>query len=183
LSQEPAQNIQVQKIANGDTCAFEELFFLYCQPLISFCQRYVLDKQIAENIVQDVFVRIWQNREKLNPSQHIKSYLYTAVKNQALKHLRHRDVINRSSIILKNMICAVKTPEDECHEKETANIIHQTIQQLPEKCRIIFSMNRFDQLTYAEIASIQNISIKTVETQMGRALKFLRKQLIHLINI
>jgi len=74
-----------------------------------------------------------------------------------------------------------KTPEDERQEKEIAAAIYQAIEALPEKCRILFSMNRFDHLTYAEIAQIQEISIKTVETQMGRALKFLRQHLAHLL--
>ena len=74
-----------------------------------------------------------------------------------------------------------KTPEDEWRQKEIAAAVYQAIEALPEKTRILFSMNRFDHLTYAEIAEIQGISIKTVETQMGRALKFLRNRLAHLL--
>ena len=73
-----------------------------------------------------------------------------------------------------------RTPEDELRGKEVSVAFHRAIEALPEKCRLIFSMNRFDRLTYKEIAVIQSISVKTVETQMGRALKFLRHRLVHL---
>lgn len=155
---------------------------MYCQPLIHFVRRYVGDTQIAENIVQDVFLKIWLNRSDLNPSLNIKTYLYTAVKNQALNHLRHAEVVQRNAENLRPMNGPVRTPEDEWHEQELIASIQKAIEELPEKCRIIFSMSRYDHLTYAEIAEIQNISIKTVETQMGRALKHLRKRLIHLLS-
>ena len=167
----------VEKIARGDTAAFKNLFTSYCQALINFAQRYVNDTQIAENIVQDVFVTIWQKRSQLNPTLNIKVYLYTMVKNQSLKYLRHVDVTQRSATHLEQIQPAVKTPEDESQEKELGEAINAAIEKLPEKERIIFSMNRFDNLTYKEIATIQNLSVKTVETYMGRALKSLRNRL------
>ena len=171
----------VQKIRTGDGEAFERLFNLYGQPLIHFVRRYVGDTSIAEDLVQDVFLALWTNRSHLDPALRIKTYLYTSVKNQALKHLRHSDVARRSAEDLALEFPPLKTPEEEWQEKEVALSVYQAIEALPEKCRLIFSMNRFDHLTYAEIAEIQNISIKTVETQMGRALKFLRNRLAHLL--
>lgn len=171
----------VSRIRSGDEVAFQKLFMRYCQPLINFARRYVQDTPTAENLVQDVFLKIWANRARLNPALSIKTYLYTAVKNQALRQLRHSDVEHRSIENLMALTAPAKTPEDEWDEKEIAESVHQAIAELPEKCRIIFSMNRFDNLTYAEIAKVLNLSIKTVETQMGRALKFLRKRLIQFI--
>jgi len=171
----------VEKIAKGDTAAFKNLFITYSQALINFARRYVKDTQIAENVVQDVFVTIWEKRFHLNPSLNIKIYLYTIVKNQALKYLRHIDVKQRSKHYLEQIQPTVKTPEDETHEKILKEAVNTAIEKLPEKERIIFSMNRFDNLTYKEIARIQNISVKTVETHMGRALKFLRSHLAHLL--
>ena len=81
-----------QYIKKGDAGSFEKLFNLYCQSLINFSRRYVWDKQIAENIVQDIFVRVWTNRSNLDPSTRITSYLFTSVKHETLKHLRHLDV-------------------------------------------------------------------------------------------
>lgn len=171
----------VRKIRTGDGEAFERLFGLYCQPLIHFVRRYVQDTSIAEDLVQDVFLAIWANRSRLDPALNIKTYLYTAVKNRALKHLRHNDVERRNAEDVALGAPRSKTPEGERQEKELADSVYRAIEALPEKCRLIFSMNRFDHLTYAEIAEIQNISIKTVETQMGRALKSLRERLAHLL--
>jgi RNA polymerase sigma-70 factor (ECF subfamily) len=161
----------VEKIRYGDAEAFEHLFKTHCKPLINFARRFV----------QDVFLKIWSIRKELNPTLNIKSYLYTAVKNGALKQLRNEAVERRGADRLQSLVPDTLTPEDEWHEKEIAASVHEAIQELPEKCRIIFSMNRFDRLTYAEIADILNLSIKTVETQMGRALKFLRKRLSHFL--
>ena len=171
----------VRQLRTGDAKAFERLFGLYCQPLIHFVRRYVQDTSIAESLVQDVFLALWANRAQLDPTRNIKTYLYTAAKNQALKHQRHLDVVHRSAEEVLLTFPRLKTPEDEWREKELAAAVYQAIEALPEKCRLIFSMNRFDHLTYAEIAEIQEISIKTVETQMGRALKFLRNRLAHLL--
>lgn len=170
----------VRKIRRGDGEAFAQLFDRYCQPLIDFARRYVQDTSVAENLVQDVFLAVWANRSQLDASRKMNTYLYTAVRNQALKYLRHSEVERRNAEHLGAAVPFSKTPEDERREREVAVSVHQAIDALPEKCRLIFCMNRFDRLTYAEIAEIQDISIKTVETQMGRALKSLRSHLAHL---
>jgi len=167
----------------GNQKAFEMLFNFYCQRLINFTRRYVVDIQIAENIVQDVFVHLWNHRVNLDPSRLIKSYLFKAVKNEALKEIRHRDVEKRSQQKLIDLIEPDIDPEKELTTNEMNKEIHQAINELPDKCREIFKMNRFDGLKYAEIAEILNISEKTVETQMGRALKKLRVRLKPLLPL
>ena len=114
---------------------------------------------------------------RLDAAGNVKAYLYTAVRNEALKHLRHVDVERRSAPELAVTGAAVKTPEDEWREQTTADLVHAAIERLPDRRRLIFTMNRFDRLTYAEIARVLEISVKTVETQMGRALTFLRAEL------
>ena len=173
----------VNKIRTGDSAAFEDLFNFYCQQLINFTRRYVFDKQIAENIVQDVFVKVWQNRTNLDPTKMIKAYLFTAVKNNSLKHLRHLNIENKGIESTPPYIGDDERPDRKLDEKELAVTVHQAIDELPEKCKEIFKMNRFENLKYAEIAKILNISIKTVETQMGRALKKLRERLKPLLTI
>jgi len=168
---------RVNKIREGDSVAFEELFNLYCQQLINFSRNYVIDKQIAENIVQDVFVSVWQSRANIDPSKMIKAYLYTAVKNNSLKHLRHLKVENKGIVGSTTYISDDERPDRKLDGKEIELKIHQAINELPEKCKEIFKMNRFENLKYAEISRILDISIKTVETQMGRALKKLRERL------
>lgn len=172
----------VRKIKTGDPGAFEDLFNKYCQPLINFARRMVQDTPTAENIVQDVFLKVWTNRAELNPDLNIKTYLFTAVKNTALGQIRHLNVVQKSEEKIMSAAPRVKTPEDEWSDKEIAEAINSAITALPEKCRLVFCMNRFDQLTYAQIAEVQNISIKTVETQMGRALKYLRQRLSFLLK-
>lgn len=169
----------VPKIRAGDTHAFEELFNTYCQALIRFACRFVRDVQVAENIVQDVFVRIWNNRDKLDPDTNIKAYLYKAAKNQSLQHLRHLKIETRTERI-HNPGNPHNNPEKPLDEQEIAKAVYEAIAELPPHRRLIFTLSKYDHYTYAEIAEIQNISIKTVETQMGRALKFLRKRLASL---
>lgn len=173
----------IRSIRFGDEKAFEMLFNFYCQRLINFARRYVVDIQIAENIVQDVFVRVWHHRVNLDPSRLIKSYLFKAVKNEALKERRHKDVETRSREKLIDLIVPDIDPEKELTADETNKEIHKAINELPDKCGEIFKMNRFDGLKYAEIAEVLNISEKTVETQMGRALKKLRISLQPLLPL
>lgn len=173
----------IEKIKSGDAGSFEILFRNYSQHLINFSRRYIRDKQIAENIVQDVFLKIWQNRHSLDSSQSIKSYLFTAVKNESFKHLRHLDVETRSYDHVLSLTTVEKSPEEMFDEKEFIAKVNLALNDLPEKCREIFFMSRFDNLKYAEIAKILDISVKTVETQISRALKKMRENLSTLVLI
>lgn len=173
----------VEKIIAGNHIAFEILFKTYSQRLIYFSRRYVIDKQTAENIVQNVFLRIWQNKESLDPTKNVQSYLFTAVKNESLKQLRHLSVEKKQQENVSRLSIVEPTPDETIDKKELSEELNNAINDLPEKCREIFYMSRFDQLKYSEIADVLGISIKTVETQMGRALKKLREQLAHLISI
>jgi RNA polymerase sigma-70 factor (ECF subfamily) len=167
------------KIREIDADAFKRLFETYCQALIYFAWRYVKSTQIAENIVQDVFLKIWLNRTKLNPALKIRSYLYKAVKNQAMQHLRKAKFENRKENI-QTLDSSTKSPEDRLDEEEIAISVQRAISELPPKSRLIFTMSKYSNLTYSEIAEIQNISVKTVEAHIGRALKLLRKRLANL---
>jgi len=176
VEQSKLESEWVTAIKSDDKAAFEKLFNNYCQRLINFTRRYVIDKQIAENIVQDVFVNVWQRRSNLDPEKSIKTYLFTASRNEGLKHLRHLNVEKKSFDRIIESYPEAKH-DLELEGKEISQSINKAINELPEKCREIFELNRFENLKYAEIAYTLNISVKTVETQMGRALKKLRKQL------
>lgn len=183
LQQNTIESELIEKIVKNDADAFEKLFYTYCQPLINFTYRYVKTIPAAENIVQDVFLKIWLKRKQLKPSSNIKSYLYTAVKNEALKYLRHAKVVQRSAKEVQMLDSSIKKPEDELSEKELAAAVQKAIGELPQKSRMVFLMSKYDNLTYSEIAEIQKISKKTVETHMGRALKFLRKRLSNFFSV
>jgi RNA polymerase sigma-70 factor (ECF subfamily) len=181
--QRSSEDELILSIKSGDSAAFQELFFTYCQPLIRFAHRFVNDVALAEDIVQDVFLKIWSNRQQLEPALNIKSYLYVAVKNQAFKQLRHKKI--RQALGEKPPFSPLHTPtpEEIFNSKEVESTVLKAIEELPDKCRLIFSMNRFDSLTYSEIAEIMNLSVKTIETQMGRALVHLRQRLQQFIHL
>jgi len=172
----------IEKISICDEKAFKELFDTYTEPLLNFAYRFVKDNQIAEDIVQGVFVKIWINREKLESVSSIKSYLYSAVRNSVFQYLRHEKVKQKSKTTIQSLNTINYSPEQEIQDKELSIIIKNIIEELPEKCQNIFKMNRFDGLSYSEIAEVENISVNTVKTQMGRAYKFLRKRLTPLIT-
>ena len=174
--------MDIEKIRQGDICEFEKLYRQFCQSLILFVNMYVYDLDSAENIVQDVFVNVWQNRTNLDPSGNVKTYLYTSVKNHALNFVNHQGIERRykEKIIIDERDDF--TPETQFDLKELEAQVNNVVKNLPEKRRIIFLMSRHDHLTYAEIAEILGLSIKTVENQMGKALKTFRSYLAHFIS-
>ena len=188
LEQMNAKNIEpkgvdleyINKIRLGDPEAFSALFRKYYEPLYQFAGRFVKEHQIAESLVQDVFVKIWSNREKLSIKLNVKSYLYTAVKNHALNYLKHEKIVVIESEEVDYQNSYNRTPEEELIESEMHEAVHKAIENLPQQCRQIYLMKRYDNLSYSEIADVLNISINTVKTQMKRALKSLRKNLSHL---
>jgi len=168
------------EIEDGET-RFLDLFKRYYEPLTYFAYKYVRDEQTSEDIVQDVFVYLWNDRERLHFSFNIGVYLYKAVRNRALKQIRRKSVTEKYKP-LDISLDLEETPETIMMNNELAASIAVAIEELPDKRREIFCMNRFDQLTYIEIATILNISLKTVETQMSRSLKYLRKRLSFLLK-
>ena len=169
------------KIQNGDVEEYEFLFRFYYAVLVEFALYYVTDQQTAESIVQDVFVNVWNNRNKIKLRSTIKVYLYSATKKESFRYLRDKKIRNRYVQSLLSIEDLQIVCDDSAHQKEIRNAIENAIRELPKKGQLIFCMNRFDELTYAEIARILGISVKTVETHMSRALKYLRKKLSHLL--
>ncbi len=165
-------------ISNGDVKAFEDLFKSFFPELSFYAIRFVEDMETAEEIIQDIFFNIWENRAQLKINTSIKSYLYTTVRNTCLNLIKHKKVENKYREHFSR-----KLQSDELDESkwiETSDLqekISDAINKLPEKRQIIFKMSRFEELSYKEIASKLDISVKTVENQMGSALKFLREEL------
>lgn len=137
----------------------------------------VKDKAIAEDIVQHVWIKVWEKRQSINPELSFKPYLYTAVRNQALKYIR--DTKNKFAPLesIDSLADGTFLQDDQMHDKETLKLVNEAIEHLPDKCREIFMLNRFEELSYKEITEVLNISINTVKTQMTRALSSLRKTL------
>ena len=155
---------------------YEKLFNECYVPVLRYCCTIVLDADDAEDIVQQVFVSLWQ---KITDNDIIRispgAYLYKAVYNASLDYLRHKKVRQRYED--ESLINDTINDADETAGKELQKRIQDSIAQLPDQCGRIFRMNRFENLKYREIAAELNIAEKTVENQMGKALKMLKKSL------
>ena len=154
---------------------FEKLYKQHCQNLVRFAFYYVGDIEAAQDIVQEVFLKLWKQHPVFKSTDNEKAYLYKMTKNTCLMMLRKNEVRDKYRQHTTEKMS--DSPEHEVLAKELDAAYKAAIFELPEKCRIIFCMSRFDDLSYKDIAKIQGISVKTVETQIGRALVFLRKKL------
>jgi RNA polymerase sigma-70 factor (ECF subfamily) len=174
MKQLPFKNLQ----------SFESLFRQYYQMLCSYAYRFVNDSDTAEEIVQDLFYKLWEKREELQINSSVKSYLFSAVHNRCLKYIEHRNVENKYRdyyLLRESEIDSEPQHGSEVHEMQ--EIIDSTLDSLPDRCSRIFRLNRFDGLKYQEIAQKLSISVKTVEANMGKALKMLRKNLKNYVEI
>ncbi len=168
----------LKRIKQGDVKEFEKLFRKYYPVLCLFARRYVNDMDSAEEIVQDLFYKLWKDRELIDIKTSIKAYLYQAVKNKALKVIDHNTVKQKHAAFVKQDSDRVLVDESDSIEVAELNeAITRTLNQLPERCREIFILSRFDGLKYQEIADRLSISIKTVEANMGKALQLFRSSL------
>lgn len=169
----------VSSIKNGNEAAFEKVFKTYFRNLHAFAYTFMKDDIIAEEIVQNVFFRIWEKKEQLQIDDSLKAYLYRSVHNESLNHLKHLKIKNSFQLQYSgNMESSNQDASNQMVAAELENDIQKAISELPPQCRTIFQMSRFEQLKYQQIADQLNISIKTVENQMGKALKVLRSKLV-----
>jgi RNA polymerase sigma-70 factor (ECF subfamily) len=160
-----------------DKLQFESLFRSHFRYLCHFAQQYVTDADAAQDICQKVFISLWEKREQMDPKQSIKSYLFTAVKNRCLNHIRDHKKY-RSQIL--DLDCAdfdVASEEEQLDVEELQAKIEQALSTLPEKCRQVFEMSRYQGMKYREIAEELDIAQKTVEAHMSKAMKTLRLEL------
>lgn len=167
---------------NHKLSTFEDLFNEYYPSLCAFAQTYISDKDASEDIVQDIYIALWNKNEKLDRIQSLKSYLYTSVRNACLNHLKHHEVIGKFT---KSELSEKKSDaffKDHIIEEETHRLFYRAIQKLPEKCREIILMS-LDGLNNNDIAEELNISINTVKTQKRIAYDYLRIQLKNILSI
>ena len=159
-----------------DIAAFRKYYDLYYDQLCHFLNFYTQDITVIEDVLQEVYLKLWENRDEIE-IQYIKTYIFHAAKNRILNHLR--DEQNRH-YLLENWFNQQKQEKQgkECYDIEQfTTLLYKVIDQLPEKCREIFLLSRQEKLTYKQIAEKLNISVKTVEAQMGIALKRIRETL------
>ena len=151
---------------------FETLFRSHFGELCGFSTKYVGDT--AKDIVHEVFIMIWEKFDSLSADTNYKSYLFTSVRNRCLNYIRDNKKHSDLDAILE---IAAATNDDNIETIELAEQIEDGLDLLPEKCREIFELSRIEDLKYAAIAERLNISVKTVEGQMSKALRILRDHL------
>jgi RNA polymerase sigma-70 factor (family 1) len=165
-------------IRRGDIRQFETLFRSSYVSLVKYAGTLIKDQDTAEEIVQDLFVRLWQDREKLNIESSLNGYLFRSVHNRCLHHFEHRKVVERHAYEMAfESELNTEDPSRALQYKELQAKIAAILERLPERCGKIFCMNRFEGLKYSEIAEKLSVSVKTVEANMGKALKEFRKAL------
>ncbi len=176
-----SDEILVSRLRNKDKEAFGLIFNEQFGVLTSYALRFLDEREDAEEIVQDVFVKFWDKCTELAPDSSIKSYLYRSVHNTCLNHIKHQKVKDayRSHVIHHMENSFELSWEQKDPEKMRTEILDE-IENLPPRCSEIFKLSRLEGLKYQEIADHLGISIKTVEVQMGKALRVLREKLIHL---
>jgi RNA polymerase sigma-70 factor, ECF subfamily len=165
-------NILGKQLQEGNSKLYDQLFTDYYVNLCRFAFTYLNDADAAEEIVQDLFISVWENRLTLNISSSVRSFLYTSVKNRALNYLRNEKTRKgHENEFAREQALKVGKIIDFCEHEELQHLITSAVDELPEQCRLIFNMSREQNLSYAEIAQQLNISAKTVENQLGIALK------------
>jgi RNA polymerase sigma-70 factor, ECF subfamily len=171
-------NQVLETIKSGNESAFEMIFKSYYQPLCRYAYTFLQDKEEAEEVVQSVFISLWEKRNALEIQTSFKAYLYRMVRNSCLNLIKHEKVKQQHAA---HELAVAEVSYDSVSEKVNASEltlkISEAMKVLPEQCRLVFQLSRFEELKYQEIADQLQISVKTVENHMGKALKIMREQL------
>ncbi len=169
---------QIDALTAGDITAFEMIFRTHYQPLCNYAYTFLQDREEAEEIVQTTFLSVWEKKQALSIRTAVKPYLYAMVRNACLNVIKHEKI--KQKHVVEEMALAPISHDSVSHAVASSELetkIQQAMEKLPEQCRLVFKLSRFEELKYAEIAEQLNISIKTVENHMGKALKIMREQL------
>lgn len=180
LSHETITSLLIKK----DEAAFEQVFKTHFKNLHAYAFTILKDNEMAEEMVQQVFFKLWDRAENLSFNSSIQAYLYKAVFHESLNYLKHQKVRSAHQMrIAYSMKTQGENASKKVLTKELEAKLRKALNELPEQCRTIFQMSRFEEMKYREIAEKLNISVKTVENQMGKALKILRNQLVDFLTL
>lgn len=171
-------------LAKKDEAAFEQVFKSHFKSLHAYAFTILKDEIQAEEIVQQVFFKLWDRAESLSITGSVTAYLYRAVHNESLNYIKHLKVRSEHRL---HVAYSMKNQADHASKKvlnsELEKKLHEAMEELPEQCRTIFQLSRFEEMKYREIADRLDISVKTVENQMGKALRLLRIKLVDFLPI
>jgi RNA polymerase sigma-70 factor (ECF subfamily) len=184
ISMELQEHTLTAQLAKRDSSAFEEVFKMYFKNLHAYACTILKEEADAEEAVQQVFFKLWERAEHLSFSGSVAAYLYRAVHNQCLNQLKHQKVkANHQLHVAYSMKNESVNGPAKMISKELEQKIREALNELPEQCRTVFQLSRFEDMKYREIADQLDISIKTVENQMGKALKQLRLKLVDFLTL
>jgi len=163
----------LQKMAEGDEDAFKYFFDTYYDDLCNFVNGYLRDEKLSEDIVQDIFIYLWEKKDSLSSDCSIKSYLYSASKNKSLNYLRNAKNKNRiaENFILQSDSVSNESADQFLEFEELKKILCNAVEKLPPQCKTVYRLSRDGGLTYKEISEKMGIAVKTVENQMSIAIK------------
>lgn len=155
----------------------EAIFHRHYGAVCKAIYRIIPEPETAEDLAQEVFLELWRRRESLQISTSPAAYLRRAAVNKALNYLRDRKITWGDDAELPSLPDTQPGTQSQLEAAELQRLLDQYIEELPEKCRLVFILSRFESLSHAEIAEQLHISVKTVENQMTKALRFLRQAL------
>lgn len=156
---------------------FEQLFKAHFVHLCNFANQFVQDSDSAKDITQKVFINLWESREKIDPQKAIQSYLFTSVRNRCLNYIRDQKKYRSHVLDVEIADLEIGFEEVDSGISELKEKVAEALNTLPEKCRLVFEMSRYKNMKYREIAEELDVSVKTVEAHMSKALKNLREHL------
>ena len=169
------EKVLVNKLMEGDSSAFENIYSAYYKDLVVFALRYTNDLNAAEEIVQDTFVKIWEEHRSISITVSLRSYLMKIVKNDFLDRLRHDKIVkNHNVFVQENSPLFENETESYLLQSELQGLIDEALKKLPDEIAETFRLNRFKGMKYREIAKMYGISERTVEVRIGKALHMLR---------
>jgi RNA polymerase sigma-70 factor (ECF subfamily) len=177
LANELSDKHLLERLRQGDSLAFDAIFRTWYGPLVGTAERMLRDRAVAEELVQDVMLELWRRRETLAADGSPQAYLFQATRNRVLNHLRHLKIEQRSEPAIRGD--SVSSPQADAGlvQEELGVAVQEAVKSLPDRCREVFELSRVHGLKYSEIAKQLGISVKTVEAQMGKALRTLRERL------
>lgn len=167
----------LDRLRRGDDAAYEAIFRQWYAPLVATIASLLRDSGPAEEVVQDVMLELWRRRETLTLEQSLRAYLFQASRNRALNYLRRLRVESRGEPTIAASMPTPDQADSDVREEELRVAIQVAIGGLPDRCREVFELSRIHGLKYSEIATTLGISVKTVEAQMGKALRVMREKL------
>jgi len=172
------EKIILQRFQQGDRSAFSFIFTYYYSDLVNFAYTFTRDKDTAEEIIQDIFLKLWENRYSLTITSSLKSFLLRSVQNKCIDWIRHLDIQDRyrNAMMIAPLLMENDT-DNYLFYSELREALEQALNLLPEEFSGTFRMNRFDGLTYQEIADKLGISVRSVEVRISKALQLLREKL------